>query len=308
MAPIVRTVQGDLDPAEIGITLCHEHLAMDAREGFNDADIYLDNAEVVAEDLKDAKQLGVKTVVDTSTVGMNRRPRDLTRIAELSGVNVVAPAGFYHGHFLPAYVNEMNVPALVDAIVKEVEEGIEDSGVRAGAIGEVGASVGRITPVEHRLFRAAGRAQRLTGACVITHTDVGKMATEQLDLLEEGGADPGRILVGHMDCNDDLKAHLAVAERGAFVGFDRIGLARFLPDEVRVRTIVGMIEHGYAGNVILSHDLARQSRLRPNGGQGYGYILREFVPMLKAAGVEDAVIQTILVDNPRRLLAFEPRR
>lgn len=308
MAPIVRTVQGDIDPAELGITLCHEHLAVDARAGFNDPDIYLNDPEMVAEDLREAKALGLRTVVDVSSVGLDRRPGDLVRVAELTGLNVVAPAGFYHGHFLPAYVNEMDVPALAATMVKEVEEGIDDSGVRAGVIGEVGASVGTITEVEKRLFLAAGQAQRETGAPVITHTDVGKMATDQLDLLEKGGADPAKVLVGHMDCTDDHNAHLAVAKRGAFVGFDRIGLAKFLPDEVRVRSIVALIEAGYERNIILSHDLSRQSRLLRNGGKGYGYILREFVPMLKEKGVSDATLQTILVDNPRRLLAFAPRR
>lgn len=308
MALIVRTVLGDVEASRIGVTLCHEHLAVDAREGFRDPDIVLDNPEEVAEDLSEAKQLGLETVVDVSTIGMQRNPLSLVRIAELTDLNVVAPAGFYHGHFLPTYVHDMEVEAIVDQVVKEVEEGIDGGEVRAGVIGEVGASVGEITPTERRLFLAAGRAQRITGAPVITHTDVGKMGTDQLDLLEEGGADPGHVLVGHMDCNPDLSAHVAVAERGAFVGFDRIGLAKYLPDAERVRTIVGLIERGHLNKVILSHDLARTSRLRRHGGKGYGYILREFVPLLREAGLDEAAIQQILVDNPRRLLGFEPRR
>ncbi len=106
----------------------------------------------------------------------------------------------------------------------------------------------------------------------------------------------------------DLAAHLAVAARGAFVGFDRIGLRKFGPDEARARTIVGLVEAGHADKVILSHDMARRSRLLRNGGHGYGYILREFVPRLREAGVDEATVQTMLVDNPRRLLAFAPRR
>ncbi|MHB1006422.1 MAG: phosphotriesterase family protein [Chloroflexota bacterium] len=308
MTKIVRTVLGDVDPAGIGITLCHEHLAMDAREGFGDPDIYLGNPDWVAEDLEEAKQHGLRTVVEVSTIGMQRRPLDFVRIAELTGLNVVAGAGFYHGHFLPAYVHALDVPAMVDMIVRDLEEGMEGTNVRAGAIGEVGASVGEITPTEQRLFLAAGQAQNLTNAAIITHTDVGKMGTDQLDLLEKGGADPGRVLVGHMDCNFDLSFHLAVARRGAFVGFDRVGLAKFGPDADRVRTIVGLIEHGFADKVILSHDLARTSRLRRNGGKGYGYIPREFVPMLRVAGVDEATVNAILVDNPRRLLAFTPRK
>lgn len=308
MPPIVRTVLGDVDAAGIGITFCHEHLAIDVSEGFNDPDLRLDNPELVAEDLSEAKQHGLQTIVDVSNVGMQRNPLSLVRIAELTDLNVVAAAGFYHGHFLPAYVSDMSVEAITEQMVREVEVGIDGGEVRAGVIGEIGASVGEITPVERRLFVAAGRAQRLTGAPVITHTDVGKMAAEQMDLLEEGGADPGRVLVGHMDCTFDLAAHLAVAERGAFVGFDRIGLEKYGPDSDRVRMILGVIDRGHADKVILSGDLARRSRLLRYGGKGYGYILRGFVPMLRAAGVDERTIRRILVDNPRRLLGFTPRK
>lgn len=308
VALVARTVLGDVDASQLGVTLCHEHLALDAREGFRDPDIWLDNPDHVADDLLEAKQHGLRSVVDVTSIGMKREPTALVRIAELTGLNVIAPAGFYRGHFLPAYVGELEVPQLVDAIVREVEEGIDGTGVRAGVIGEVGASPGEITPVERRLFLASARAQQQTGACIIAHTDDGKMATEQLDLLEEGGADLTRVLVGHMDCTFDLSAHLAVAERGAFVGFDRIGSPRYPHDEARVGMVVALLERGHVDKVILSHDFSRQSRLLRNGGTGYGYILREFVPMLRAAGVDEAAMRTILVENPRRLLAFAPRR
>ncbi|MHB1414839.1 MAG: phosphotriesterase family protein [Chloroflexota bacterium] len=307
MAVLVRTVRGDIDPASVGIALCHEHLAVDAREGFNNPEIILDNPDEVAEDLLEAKQHGLRTVVDVSTIGMKRDPRALLYIAERSGLNVVAPAGFYHGHFLPDYVGKLEVAEMVATIVKEVEEGIDDTGIRAGVIGEVGASVGQITEVERRLLLASGQAQKITSACVITHTDVGKMAMEQLDLLEEGGADPTRVLMGHMDCNPNLADQAAVAQRGAFVGFDRIGLDKYLPDSARVRAIVDLVEKGYAGRIILSNDLARYTRLLRHGGRGYGYVLREFVPSLREAGLDDATIHLILVENPRNLLAFTPR-
>jgi predicted metal-dependent phosphotriesterase family hydrolase len=308
MAPIVRTVRGDVDPADLGITLCHEHVIVDAREGFADPDIYLDDPAEVAEDLREAASLGLRTVVDVTNIGMHRRPLATRQVAELSGLHVVAGAGFYHGHFLPDYVNEMGVDELTESIVREVEVGIEDSGVRAGVIGEVGGSDGGLTPTERRLFLATGQAQAISGAPVVTHTAVGLQAMDQLDLLEEGGADPTKVLVGHMDCNLDLTAHLAVAERGAFVGLDRINARKYPWDDKRVELVLGLIEHGYAGRVILSHDLSRKSRLLKNGGTGYGFILREFVPALRRAGVDDSLLHLILVENPRHLLAFTPRQ
>ena len=308
MAPIVRTVRGDVDPADLGIALCHEHLAIDLREGFRDPDIYLDNPEHVAEDLREAKQLGLRTVVDVTVAGMRRQPLALKKIAQLANLHIVAGAGFYHGQYLPDYLEGMPVDEIAAIIAQEIETGIEDSGVRAGVIGEIGTGGDAVTPTERKVFLAAGRVQRDTGAPVITHTDMGKLAMEQLDLLEEGGADPTKVLVGHMDCILDLNAHLAVAERGAFVGFDRIGSPRYPWDDKRVEMVLALSERGYAGRVILSQDMSRQSRLLRHGGSGYGYVLREFVPRLRAAGADDNLLHLLLVENPRHLLAFEPRR
>ena len=309
---IVRAVRGDIEPSELGITLCHEHLAIDMSAGFGDPDLRLADPQQVADDLAEASALGLRTVVDVTPFGTGRDAKALVRIAELTGLNVVASAGYYFGKFLPDYVAGLDEADLAERIAREVEEGLDGTGIRAGAIGEVGNSPGGITEVERKVFRAVGRAQRRTGVGVITHTDVGQLGPEQLDLLVAGGADPARVLVGHMDCTADRAAQLAVARRGAFVGFDRIGLVRgvfgpYQTDETRLRAIADLLDHGYAGQIILSHDLSRQSRLRRNGGQGYGYVLREFVPKLRQAGVDEATVQTILVDNPRRLLAFSPR-
>ncbi len=308
MSKIVRTVDGDIQPEDLGLTLCHEHLATDVREGFGDADLILDNPEMVAEDLMEARLLGLEAVVDVTTTGMKPNPLSLLRIAELTELHIIAAAGFYHGHFLPAWVHQLSTDEMTETMVREVERGIDESGVRAGVIGEVGASVGEITATERRLFTASGRAQATTNAAVITHTDVGKMAPEILDILEAAGATPERVLMGHMDCTPNHADHLVIAKRGAFVGFDRIGLSKYVSDEVRIASIIALIEAGHADKVILSQDIARQTRLLAHGGKGYGYLLREFLPNLRQAGVDEATVQQIMVDNPRRLLAFEPRR
>lgn len=310
---VVRTVQGDVDASDVGMTLCHEHLAIDVSEVFGDPDLKLDDPDMVAEDLAEAVDLGLRTVVDVTPCATGRDPKALVRIAGLAKLHVVAAAGYHFAGFLPSYVDSLEELALAERIRQEIEEGIEGTGIRAGVIGEVGNATGGIAEVERKVLRASGRAQRGTGACVITHTDYGRFGPEQLDLLEDGGADLSRVLVGHMDCTDDLGAHLAIAERGAFVGFDRIGAVRgvfgpYQTDEVRVESILRLLERGYASQVILSHDVCRRSRLRRNGGSGYGHIQRTFVPMLRRAGVDDATIQLLLVGNPRRLLAFSPRR
>ena len=306
MAAVVRTVCGDIEPSAAGVTLCHEHLWFDGVAAFGDQDLLLDSVALVADELLAARSLGLGTIVDVTPSVLGRNPAALAAIATRSKVNVVAGAGLFYGQFLPPFVAQMDVATLAEHIASEVEEGIAGGGVRAGAIGEVGNGVGGITALERKVLLATGRAQRISGAGVLTHTDMGRLGLEQLDLLEEGGADLSRVLVGHMDCNPDLPAHLAVARRGAFVGIDRIGVSVLQSDETRVRLVLSLLERGYARQVILSADIAHRSRLLANGGQGYGYTLNGFASRLRAAGVDDSTLRTILVENPRRLLSFSP--
>jgi phosphotriesterase-related protein len=155
-----------------------------------------------------------------------------------------------------------------------------------------------MTPTERRVFRAVGKAHVATNLPVFTHTGIpGKAALQQLDLLEDAGVEPRRICIGHLGNLTDpgLYVHKHICRRGGFVGFDRQGGGNDAPV---VPLVMGLIDAGFADHVLISGDAFR----------GYARPITNFVPMLKAAGATDAVLHRITVDNPRRFLAFVPKR
>jgi phosphotriesterase-related protein len=167
----------------------------------------------------------------------------------------------------------------------------------AGALGEIG-SWDEISAIERRVFRAVGKAHLATNLPVFTHTGIpGKSALEQLDILEDAGVDPRRVAIGHLGnlVDPNVYVHKTICRRGAFVGFDRQGSGRDAPV---VPLVMALIEAGFADHVLISGDAFR----------GYGRPLTAFLPQLKAAGASDAVLRGITVDNPRRFLAFVPKR
>jgi phosphotriesterase-related protein len=189
---------------------------------------------------------------------------------------------------------------------------------RLGAFGEIGQQGGVLTDEEKKVFQAVAKAHLRTGLPVFTHnayTGTRTMANpvphdaalRQLDVLEGAGAKASRLAIGHVCCLDDPKAEVAqqLAKRGAFVGFDRVTIP-IVPDAERVVMIMAMVEAGYADHVLLSSDFAVVNSLKKNGGAGIGQAATVFGPMLLKAGLPEATLHRILVDNPRRFLAFVP--
>jgi phosphotriesterase-related protein len=153
------------------------------------------------------------------------------------------------------------------------------------------------------VFRAAGRAQRATGVAVTTHThDGAELALTQVDVLMDEGVPPDRIIIGHLGDWRTPDYFAEIAERGVFIQFDHIGMVELQLDEVRAGLIREMVERGYGDQILLSSDVCYKSHLRTFGGFGYGHLLTNFVPMLRAEGLSDAHIDAMLVDNPRNAL------
>jgi phosphotriesterase-related protein len=176
-----------------------------------------------------------------------------------------------------------------------------------GAFGEIG-SWDEITDLERRVFRAVGKAHLETNLPIFTHTGIpGKSAMEQLDILEEAGVKPQRIAIGHVGNLVDTKVevHKALCKRGAFIGFHRQGGTG---DARQTPMVVALIEAGYADNLLFSSDLSTANQLKHNGGTGYSKTVTVFAPKLREAGVREDTLHGILVDNPRRFLAFVPPR
>jgi phosphotriesterase-related protein len=249
------------------------------------------DADLMAEELGVAKREGIACIVDAGHPDMGRDITFLRQISMKSGVPIVAGGGFYNQPFYPTEISAMSEERIVQALIKQVDADT------IGAFGEIG-SWDEITADERKVFRAIGKAHVATNIPIFTHTGIpGKSALEQLDILEDAGVKPDRVVIGHLGnlVDANVYVHKTICRRGAFVGFDRQGGNG---DAQQVPMVMALVEAGFADHLMFSADASR----------GYGKTLTVFVPKLKAAGMSDEVLHRILVDNPRRFLAFVPKR
>jgi phosphotriesterase-related protein len=308
--PTVVTVRGAIPAGQLGVTLTHEHIFIDLLREYR-GDGLLNDAPLAVRELTRFRDAGGRTVVDVTNASLGRHPRTLQAISEEVGVNIVLGAGLYRRqYFDAAWVDRTSTDALAEWIVRDLTVGIGDTGIRAGIIGEIACDEW-ITAQEERVFRAAARAHRKTGATITTHAARWPIGLAQLDLLAEEGVDLRRVIVGHCDTVNAaewtsparaMEYHEALARRGAYVQFDTIRRGSDHDIELRLAYTRNLVQKGHAQQVLLSHDVCLRSHLRAHGGGGYDFLLTDFLPRLQAAGVSAETITGITVDNPRRAL------
>jgi phosphotriesterase-related protein len=316
---IVRTVRGDIAPEELGVTASHEHLYCDQRLCRSNLDfpgtyakMVLRDVSMVVKELGDFHSAGGEAIAEMTTGGWGRDVKVLRDISEQSDVHVVAVSGFYVEDCHPDFVDEASIPELEEHLVRELTVGADGSDVRTGLLK---SGIGRpvIEGREEKCARAIARAQIRTGVAITTHTSAssrfeiegGNIGMQHLDLFEDEGVDLSRVIIGHTDENGDIRQLVSLAERGAMIQFDVIGKVHWLLDETRVQLLCQLVEHGFEDRIMLSSDRCREMELSCNGGPGYAHVLRRFVPKLREAGFDDALIHRILVDNPARILSFD---
>lgn len=314
MPSTVRTLTGDVLSTSLGPTLIHEHLAVDwgemlGRPKHVDFD-YSAMVERMVTKLDALNAAGFGAIAECTPYGAGRYVDLFTDVARRSPVRIIGSTGFFHESWCPMHpiAVALDVDGLVDLFVREITEGMGGTLVRAGLI-KVATGEGRISTNEEKVVRAAARARSRTGCPILAHTTNG-MGHELLDMLEQEGIAPSEVIVSHVGFEPDPKAYATVLfERGANIGFDRIGFHVFFADEHWLDLVTWAIERGWIDQVLLSHDastfnfgleLASTEPLHDD----YTYISREFVPKLRAKGVTDAQLETMLVGNPRRVLAF----
>jgi phosphotriesterase-related protein len=350
---IVMTVLGPIASDALGPTLTHEHCLVELsswffppkeasrtvnlnrpvdmsmlyelrRRPFSTTvdNVVLNDVELCIEELQHAVRGGGRTIVDPTTINIGRDPLALQRISRATGLNVVCMTGFYVANAHPDWVAEMDADALAELMVREIVDGIDGTGVRPGAIGEIGVTgipkgwgrrkIGAIAPEEEKVLRAAARASLQTGLTVTVHTDPipPRSGPQVVDVLEEEGVEPGRIVIDHMDQVNDVDYHLEVASRGVFVEYDSLGREHYQQewgydfdwghDSWRIRFAKRLIEAGHGDQLLFSQDVCMKTDLRKYGGPGYAHVFENIVPMLRSIGVDEGAIERILVDNPRR--------
>ncbi len=304
----IITVLGPIAPEQMGVTQTHEHLVLDAMDHYGGYEFVIDDEELVVEELQEYTRRGGKTICDVTLDEIGRNPPALVRIAKAAKINVVMGCGWYREFGYPKIVAEKTSRELADVLVKEIEEGVGDTGIRAGFIGEIGTGRHFVKPAEERVFRAAALAQQRTGVAISTHTTRwGTLALEQIAMLKEFGADLSKVIIGHLGDRRGVHHLLPIAEKGVYHEVDNIGYLDYQPESVRADNVAALVKEGYGDRVLLSEDICMTKHLKFNGGKGYGYLLDVFIPMLRKRGVKDEDIEKLLVTNPARAFA-RPRR
>jgi phosphotriesterase-related protein len=319
---VIRTVLKDLPPDALagGATLFHEHMSVghdfmprvmaEFRKLLGpevplpplpsaEQQQSIENLDVMAEEMRSAAADGVACIVDAGHPDMGRSFQFLKQLSLKSAMPIVAGTGYYTQPFYPPIIATWSEDQITQELVRQTQaEAI-------GAFGEIG-TWDAITADERKVFRAVGKAHLATNLPIFTHTNMGKSALEQLDALESVGVKPQRVAIGHLGGVTDRKAGLQkeICKRGAFVGFDRQGNAG---DADQIPAVLALIEAGYADKLLFSSDFSFASDLKHSGGAGYAMSVTVFGPKLRKAGVSQSTLHGILVDNPRRLLAFVPK-
>jgi predicted metal-dependent phosphotriesterase family hydrolase len=301
----IITVTGPIPASKAGYTLSHEHVFCDLWKLVRSYDGILDDESLAAIELTDYREAGGRSLIDATSCGLGRNPLALRRVSQAAGIHIVMGSGWYRECVYPDFVFEKDTNALADLIAGDITRGADGTDVRAGIIGEIGTERKHISPAQERVFRASARAQRRTGACVMTHTThFGELALEQIALLREEGVPADRIVISHLGDRFDASPFRKIAETGVFLSVDNIGYAGggYPPDEVRARNVSLLAAEGHLPQIVLGGDICQKSHLAAYGGKGYAHVLRRFLPLLRELGLSEESLFQMTVANPSRML------
>lgn len=341
---MAMTVKGPVDTNALGITLPHEHIFIDIRNQYTEADnpekaavgresvsmprlgmlrrdpyalrdnLVIDDVELAFEELGFFKAAGGKTVIDCTSVGAGRDIGRLQEVAERTGLNIIAGCGYYTGDTHPPELADFSSEEIAAGMTKDLTEGIDNTGIKAGMIGEIGTS-DPITENEKKVLSAAAYASKETNVPINVHTYPWcRSGLEIVDHLLAEGAVPEKIVICHTDVQPNLPYIKSLLSQGVFVQFDNFGKefyinkadrafagGNFVTDLERVRTINTILEWGFASQILITNDLCLKSMLRAFGGWGYDHILTNIVPMMLDEGIPQSTINGFLIDNPARM-------
>lgn len=303
---MIQTVKGPIPSNEAGLIYAHEHIL--TRPPLwrikEDPDYVLDSIPKILVELDLFYQAGGRTIVDATAIDYGRDARDLLLVADQTPVHIVAITGFNRGDYSDDVLAAMSAEEMTDLCIRDIERGMDGTEAKAGIV-KTGTSYGFLRPIEERYTHAAGRTQKATGCPIITHTTLGTMAHEQLDLLDGEGADLTRVGIAHLDQNLDFEYLKSIADRGATVMFDGPSKIKYAPDEQRILMLNRLIDAGHAARIMVSGDMGRRSYLKGyGGGPGFEYILKTFIPRLRAYGWDDDMVEQVFVTNPANWLDF----
>jgi phosphotriesterase-related protein len=337
----IRTVQGNIPPEELGITLGHEHVLIDLRGLWDEPppdraylidqkptlenlgelmrnpydsrpNLLNDDPELSTRELMYYKEAGGQGLIDMTTVGIKPDPQKLLEIAQRTGIHIVAGCGYYRQPLIPVEFHERSIEEIADDLTLWLSEGMHGTPIRAGLMGELGTS-SPIYPFEERQLRAAAKVQRQTGASINVHASIwGHEHLRILDILEEAGADLTRVAISHCDELIEPDWHAQIAERGAVLSFDTFGSETYFdrsyvqePRDVdRIECVLRLLDKGYGSQITLAHDICTLIQFHHYGGWGWDHLLKNIVPRLRHTGISQQELDVMFIETPRRLLTL----
>ena len=339
--PTAMTVLGPISADKLGFTLMHEHLLLDARDAYFDParladsseasrklamnilgnlrwdpgayedNLVIDDIDAVVEEVAGFRRAGGGTIVDMTTIGLRPRPTDVAEIAYRTGTTVIHGCGFYLHRTHPAWLEDASVELITEAILRDLREGIGGTKIRAGIVGEIGTGHPP-TKRELKVVAAAARAAATAGVSLNIHLDsFGTDALAVLDVVERAGHDPARTIFSHLDLHLDVDYHLDILRRGAVGSYDCFGAetynlgridVRDPSDQERVNALAVLLEAGYSGQLVLSHDVYTKQQMTAFGGMGFAHLPGRILPVLQERFGE-GICAALTIENPRRLLS-----
>ena len=323
-ATLIPTAGGETSAEKLGRTLMHEHLVIGYPGWQSHTNVprasAADELAICVDRIQELQSLGYSSMLDPCPNDLGRDVELAARVAQQTGFQIILATGLYkqseggvpYWHFRSSFGPQ--VDPMAELFIKELTEGIGDSGIRAGII-KVATGVGQITDYERTVLLAAAKASVATGAPITTHTDQGSLGDQQQRILTEAGVPAHRIIIGHSCGTDDHDYHMGLARGGSYLGFDRFGIDALFPDEKRVASLAKMIRAGAGDRLVVSHDSVwcwkgqpfPPGMLENIGDDAFNptFFERKIIPRLRDAGVSNDEIERLLVTNPRRFFEGE---
>jgi 5-phospho-D-xylono-1,4-lactonase len=317
--PFLRTVTGDIDASAAGICYAHEHIIIDPSFTTHCyPDFLLDSVEKACIDITEFRQAGGQTLVDSMPCGGGRSATKLAEISRRTGAYIVCPTGLHlPKYYLPGHWGQkLTAEKLAQLFIADIQKGIDandydgpgiERGPEKAGVIKIATGQAKPTPHEQKIFEAAAIAHRKTGSPILTHTEQGEGALEQAALLKSLGVDLSHVVLSHTDRKPDTAYHREILSTGVLLEYD--SAFRWPADHPNgnptLRLVVELAAAGFGNQLVLGMDAARQKYWHAYGGQpGIAFLLREFVPQLRAAGCSKQDIHKIFIENPARSYAF----
>ncbi|OWF40208.1 phosphotriesterase-related protein-like [Mizuhopecten yessoensis] len=343
----IQTVLGLIEPSEAGVTMAHEHLKMEFHSMYSphpdskiqdkkDDDITMENLwwirqhpyssvrnlylndveEAVTAEMEYYKSNGGGTIVDVTTMGIERDIKFLQKVSQETGVNVVSGSGFYVESTRPETVG-MTVEEMANVMTADISSGCDSTSIKCGCIGEIGCSW-PLGASEKRAVQASGVVQQDLGCPVIFHPGRHQDAPfELVRIYQEAGGRVDKLIMSHLDRTiSDVDLLIEFARLGCYCEFDLFGIENShyqfaedldMPNDAeRIRRIKSLVYAGFEDRVTIAHDIHTKIRLMKYGGHGFSHILLNILPKMQQRGISKAIAYKMVADNPQRWLAFNP--